>query len=263
MKNSLSNVQERRSELLEIVNKHQSVSVEKLAEMLKVSEITIRRDLRILSEMGVVDWRNGVATSIDGKALSSGSIDVKAGSRVDQIKMKIAAAVPSFIKESSTIFVNSSTLCWMAINQLASKRLTIITNNAHATESVHHPQTIIILTGGEIRYPKESLVGGVAIELLSSMQSDYTIIGIDGISVNGGLTTQNLYESQVNATMVKRTKKKVICLADYRKIGVTSNYHVADIDDIDILITDSFANEKVIRSFRRRGIEVVQIQLGH
>ncbi|KRK81583.1 lactose transport regulator [Companilactobacillus bobalius DSM 19674] len=238
------------------------MSVENLAEKLNVSEITIRRDLKVLSEMGVIGWRSGVATSTYGKSLSSTSLDVNAGSRVDQIKMKIAAAVPSFISESSTIFVNSSTLCWMAINQLASKRLTIITNNAHATESVHHPQTIIILTGGEIRYPKESLVGGVAIQLLSSMQSDYTIIGLDGVSIDGGLTTQNLYESQVNTTMIKRTKKKVICLADYRKIGVTSNYHVADIDDIDILITDSFANEKVIKSFRKRGIEVIQIQLG-
>ncbi|CAJ1192866.1 lactose transport regulator [Companilactobacillus paralimentarius DSM 13238 = JCM 10415] len=262
MKNSISNVQERRSELLKIVNKKGSMSVEDLAEKLNVSEITIRRDLKILSEMGVIGWRSGVATSTYGKSLSSTSLDVNASSRVDQIKMKIAAAVPSFISESSTIFVNSSTLCWMAINQLASKRLTIITNNAHATESVHHPQTIIILTGGEIRYPKESLVGGVAIQLLSSMQSDYTIIGLDGVSVDGGLTTQNLYESQVNTTMIKRTKKKVICLADYRKIGVTSNYHVADIDDIDILITDSFANEKVIKSFRKRGIEVIQIQLG-
>ncbi|GEO57732.1 DeoR/GlpR family DNA-binding transcription regulator [Companilactobacillus bobalius] len=262
MKNSISNVQERRSKLLEIVNKKGSMSVENLAEKLNVSEITIRRDLKVLSEMGVIGWRSGVATSTYGKSLSSTSLDVNAGSRVDQIKMKIAAAVPSFISESSTIFVNSSTLCWMAINQLASKRLTIITNNAHATESVHHPQTIIILTGGEIRYPKESLVGGVAIQLLSSMQSDYTIIGLDGVSIDGGLTTQNLYESQVNTTMIKRTKKKVICLADYRKIGVTSNYHVADIDDIDILITDSFANEKVIKSFRKRGIEVIQIQLG-
>ncbi|MFH5811669.1 DeoR/GlpR family DNA-binding transcription regulator [Companilactobacillus sp. FL22-1] len=262
MKNSLINVQERRSQLLDIVNKYQSVTVEKLAEELAVSEVTIRRDLKVLSEMGVVDWRSGLATAINGKMLPSDTGDVKIGSRVDQIKMKIAAAVPSFITESSTIFVNSSTLCWMAVNQLASKRLTIITNNAHATESVHHPETIIILTGGEIRYPKESLVGGVAIELLSSMQSDYTIIGIDGISESGGLTTQNLYESQVNATMVKRTKKKVICLADYRKVGVTSNYHVADIDDIDILITDSFANEKVIKSLRKRGIQVVQIQLG-
>ncbi|HIY93882.1 DeoR/GlpR family DNA-binding transcription regulator [Companilactobacillus sp. HBUAS56275] len=262
MKNSISNVQERRSELLKIVNKKGSMSVENLAGKLSVSEITIRRDLKILSEMGVIEWRSGIATSADGKSLSSDPLDVNAGSRVDQIKMKIAAAVPGFISESSTIFVNSSSLCWLAINQLASKRLTIITNNAHAIESVHHPQTIIILTGGEIRYPKESLVGGVAIELLSSMQSDYTIVGLDGVSVDGGLTTHNLYESQVNATMIKRTKKKVICLADYRKIGVTSNYHVADIDDIDILITDSFANEKVIKSFRKRGIEVVQIQLG-
>ena len=137
--------------------------------------------------------------------------------------------------------------------------LIIITNNIRATECVRHPETSIILTGGEIRYPKESLVGTVAVQILETMQSDFTLIGCDGISEKGGVTTQNIFEAQVNATMIRRTKQKVICVADYRKVGVTSNYHVADLAAVDVLITDNFANEKAVRDLRRQGIDVVQV----
>ena len=59
--------------------------------------------------------------------------------------------------------------------------------------------------------------------------------------------------------MIRRTKQKVICVADYRKVGVTSNYHVADLAAVDVLITDNFATEKAVRDLRRQGIDVVQV----
>ncbi|RMW42383.1 DeoR/GlpR family DNA-binding transcription regulator [Lactiplantibacillus pentosus] len=255
MKNSIVNVQERRNKILSNLNANDTTTVKKLAEELAVSEITIRRDLKVLSEMGKVDWHHGVVTS-NGIELDQGN---SLRERIEQLKDSIAAAVPSYIEDNSTLFVNSSSLCWRAINQLAVEPLTIITNNIRATECVRHPQTSIILTGGEIRYPKESLVGTVTIQLLETMQSDYTLIGCDGINIENGVTTQNIYETQVNSTMIQRTKRKVICVADYRKIGVSSNYHVANLSAVDILITDNFANESVIRDFRHRGITVIQV----
>lgn len=255
MKNSLANVQERRNRILAAINVQGRTSVKVLAKTFEVSEITLRRDLKALTEMGSVNWHNGLVT----KVRLIDSSDNSSHSGIEQLKDQIAAAVPSYIKENSTLFVNSSSLCWRAINQLAVKQLTIITNNIRATECVHHPGTSIILTGGEIRYPKESLVGTVAVQLLETMQSDYTLIGCDGISSEGGITTQNIYEAEVNSTMIRRTKRKVICVADYRKIGVASNYHVADLDRVDILITDRFANERALKAFSKQNIEIIQV----
>jgi DeoR/GlpR family transcriptional regulator of sugar metabolism len=255
MKNSMENVQNRRKQIIEILKQSESIAVKTLAHQIGVSEITVRRDLKILNDMGQVNWQHGVVEKSDEELAQGSSLR----SKIEKLKDNIAAAVPSFITENSTLFVNSSSLCWRAINQLRIKPLTIITNNVRATECVRHPETSIILTGGEVRYPKESLVGTTTIQLLETMQSDYTLIGCDGISVENGVTTRNVYETQVNSTMVQRTKKKVICVADYRKIGVSSNYHVVDLTEIDVLITDSFANENVIHDFRRRGIEVIQV----
>ncbi|WP_318767577.1 DeoR/GlpR family DNA-binding transcription regulator [Lactiplantibacillus carotarum] len=255
MKNSVENVQHRRNQIVTIIKKAGSLAVKDLADQLAVSEITVRRDLRALDDMGKINWHHGVVESVTEELDQGDSLR----SRIEQLKDSIAAAVPSYVTENSTLFVNSSSLCWRAINQLATKPLTVITNNIRATECVRHPETSIILTGGEVRYPKESLVGTVTIQLLETMQSDFTLIGCDGISAENGVTTQNIYETQVNSTMIQRTKQKVICVADYRKIGVSSNYHVADLANVDVLITDSFANESVLRDFRHRGIEVVQV----
>lgn len=255
MKNSMENVQNRRNQLLAELKQLDSITVKDLAAQLNVSEITVRRDLKALNEMGRVNWHHGIVEKVDVESSQDNSLR----SKIEQLKDSIAAAVSSYIDDNSTLFVNSSSLCWRAINQLATKPLTIITNNIRATECARHPETSIILTGGEVRYPKESLVGTVAIQLLETMQSDYTLIGCDGINAENGVTTQNIYETQVNSTMIQRTKQKVICVADYRKIGVSSNYHVADLSSVDVLITDAFANERVIRDFRHRGIEVIQV----
>ncbi|RHW48627.1 DeoR/GlpR transcriptional regulator [Bombilactobacillus bombi] len=258
MKNSIANVDARRESIVSKLQQNEQMSVKNLAHEFAVSLVTIRRDLKVLQQMGQITWTHGRVQAVlqpDADELLNDK------SSMNHIKDCIAKAEPEYIKENSTLFVNSSSLCWRMINQLAIKPLTIITNNLRVTECARHPETSIIMTGGEVRYPKESLVGTIAVQFLETMQSDYTLIGCDGISLDEGLTTHNIYESQVNSTMVQRTKQKVICVADYRKVGVSSNYHVADLDQIDVLITDTFANERVVRSLRKSGIEVIQVSV--
>ena len=85
------------------------------------------------------------------------------------------------------------------------------------------------------------------------------MIGCNGISVDGGITSSNAEAAAIDAMMVTKAKKCVICLADYRKIGVTQQYHIADLGQIDILITDSFADEAVLQQACRKGINVIQV----
>ncbi len=119
--------------------------VEQLARQFDVSITTLRRDLKALAETGQVHWHHGLVE----KANVATPANHASRSGIELLKDTIAAAVPSYIVKNSTLFVNSSSLCWRAINQLATMPLTIITNNIRATERVRHPETSIILTGGE------------------------------------------------------------------------------------------------------------------
>lgn len=258
MKNSMANVDARRDKLLFKIKQNGLTNVKDLAKDFSVSLVTLRRDLKILQKMGQVEWRYGRVKYVK-QPIRNNIIDEKIS--ISRIKDRITQAVPNYIKENSTLFVNSSSLCWRMVNQLALKPLTIITNNIRVSECARHPDTSIIMTGGEVLFPKQSLVGTVAVKFLETIQSDYTLIGCDGISIEEGLTTHNFYESQINNTMVQRTKLKVICIVDYRKIGVSSNYQIAKLKQIDVLITDNLANEKIIRQIRNYGVEVIQVPI--
>lgn len=255
MKNSLVNVQKRRENIIKSFGTNELISVHELSKMNKVSEITVRRDLKVLSDMGLVEWRNGIVS----KPPLEKENGVQSDLNIRNLQQNIITTVPDFVEDFSTVFANSSSLCWQAINTLVHKRLTVVTNNIRAVECAHHPHTSIILTGGEVNYPKQSLIGSVATQFIDSIKADYCLLGCDGISLTGGITSKDIHESKVNAAMVDNTKGMVICLVDYRKVGVVSNYRVADIDSIDILITDKFSNRSLLNSFSERNIKVVQV----
>lgn len=112
MKNSLANVQARRADIERLVDRHRIATVKGLALRLKVSEITIRRDLKILHAMGRVKWHNGLVEAIAGQG--GGEQRTLA-----VIAQRIAAAVPNYIARYSTLFMNANSLCLQVINELA------------------------------------------------------------------------------------------------------------------------------------------------
>ena len=94
-----------------------------------------------------------------------------------------------------------------------------------------------------MRFPKEALVGDIALNTISSVNADICIIGCR-VDVVHGVTTKILNESTINEMMVNKTIKCKILVADHRKIGLTSKFKIADISVFDYLITDKFCSEK-------------------
>ncbi len=125
--------------------------------------------------------------------------------------------------------------------------------------SPHKDNCSYILTGGEMRFPKEALVGDIALNTISSMNADVCIIGCSGVSIDNGVTTKILNESTINEMMIRQTFKCKILVADHRKIGLTSKFKIADISVFDYLITDKFCSEKVIAEIKNVGVKVIQI----
>ena len=110
-----------------------------------------------------------------------------------------------------------------------------------------------------MRFPKEALVGDIALNTISSMNADVCIIGCSGVSLDNGVTTKILNESTINEMMIRQTFKCKILVADHRKIGLTSKFKIADISVFDYLITDKFCSEKVIAENKNVGVKVIQI----
>lgn len=253
MKNSIINIDKRHKDILDILEKNEHMTTLELANSLDVSLSTIRRDLHLLEEKNDITRKFGYCIfNYDNKPENDHSGPVR-------IKQLLAKEASKHIHNNDTLFINSSSTALKVIDYLHLDHLTVITNNLKINYSPQNAHYNYILTGGEMRYPKEALVGDVAIQTLSAINADVCVVGCSGIDLENGVTAKTINEATVNALMVKRTTKCKILVADHRKVGVTSKFKMSDISAFDYLITDQFSSEELLNDIQNMGVKVVQV----
>jgi len=247
--------QKRQNRILEQLYKKGEVNVKDLSSEFSVTPITIRRDLDTLSEKGLIDRIHGGA--IMTKKLRDEALFIEKGHRYISEKARIGQIAASLIKEDDTVFLNSGSTTLEVIKHLKGKRVRVITNNAAVLNVERDPQIEIFLVGGEYRETSQSLIGDMAQETLSHVFSSCTILGVNGISRQFGLTTNVQQETSVNRIMVERCHGSVIVVADSSKIGIVSNFSTASINSVSTLITDEKIKDEQVSEFENMGIKVI------
>lgn len=255
MKRSNEEVQQRRTALIALLKKMKTSDIKTLSKKLKVSEMTIRRDCALLKEMGQIKQSFGKI-----EFLEEAENELQPTDPIEEIKNRLAQETANYIKDGSTLFLNTSSSAVKTLYYLKEKRINLLTNNTSVIHMNHHPNSTIVLTGGEIRYPKAALSGDIAVESFSHARSDITIIGCSGLDIEAGISTSVIHEAKVNAKIIENSGKLIV-VADYRKIGKTSNFTIGKIIDIDLLITDCFANQKIIELIEKQGVKVIQVPI--
>lgn len=256
VKNSNKAIQERHRQLIEFLKDLDSASVPEISLALDASEVTIRRDLITLSKKGLVTKFHGGAKIIAPKIAYDQPND-----QIEVIKHALAKKAAEFVKEDQTLFLNTSSTALLSLRYIEDKRVNVITNNVKAASIEHDPRTTIILSGGEIRFPKEALVGDIAVDSFSKMIADISIIGCSGVSPEEGITTPIVHEAKINSMIIERTKGLKIVVADYRKIGTISNFLSSQMTNITYLITDNFADPVVLNAIEKMGVAIIQVTI--
>ena len=253
MKRSNEEVSERRDQLLQRIKELKTTNIRQLSTDFGVSEMTIRRDCLILVEMGQISQSFGKLEIIDKQERSQENAD-----SLMPIKSALAKEAATFIKNKDTLFINTSSTALQILEFLKDKRINVLTNNTKVIYMDHNPQSTIILSGGEVRSPKEALSGDLAMESFSNVRSDVAVIGVSGVDFETGLSTSVVYEAKINTKMIENSNK-IIVVADYRKIGKTSNFTIAPLSSIDLLITDTYADRKVLDQIEKIGVQIIQV----
>lgn len=243
-------VQRRRDDIMILVQKLGEVSVKFLAQEFNTSEVTIRRDLQYWDDQGYIVRYHGGAKIRQQKGTHENINFTN-----DRYKHAIAKYAAQFIEDGDTIFINTSSTALMVIQYIINKRVTVITNNAKAASAKHDPLVSILLTGGELRFPKESMVGEFASNSLNRVIADKCFIGCSGLHLSAALTTAIQSEAPINEMMIARTKGQVFVLADHTKIGAQYSFLSGSIDCIDYLVTDINAPKEMLESFKDAGIK--------
>jgi DeoR/GlpR family transcriptional regulator of sugar metabolism len=231
---------QRQQLIVDEIRRRGAVRVSELTELLAVSDMTIRRDLDVLSSSGLVDKVHGGATVPRGPSTDEPGFEAKSHRQLEE-KEAIARAAAKLVKPRQAVALTAGTTTWRLAHHLhAIPDLTVVTNSIQVANVLHREQRhdlTVVLTGG-VRTPSDALVGPVAVTTLGSLHVDLLFIGVHGLTDDAGLTTPNLLEAEANQALIAASDR-VVVVADHTKWGVRGLSRIARLDQVDIVVTDS------------------------
>lgn len=248
-------IAERHRFILNKLNTEGFVSVAELSKEMEVTMVTVRKDLKLLEDKGLLYRSHGSATP-KSPYVNDRPVNEKRLVQIDE-KTKIAAMAAQMIEEDEAIIIGSGTSV-LALAKAIPKnfKLTVLTGAMNVTIALLDYQNIeIVQLGGAVRKSSSSVVGHYAEDMLHSFACSKLFLGVDGISLEFGLTTTNMMEARLNAQMIKSVQKTIV-LADSSKFGSKGFGKICDIDDIDVIITDEGISDNYRNTLEERGIEV-------
>lgn len=247
---------ERHSRILKRLQEQGFVTVSSLSEALDVSEVTIRRDLRLLEDRNLL-YRTHGGASPTNPFVYDRPVSEKAKQHAEE-KGRIAAAAAALVEPFDAIILASGTTIHQIARHLKSTpNLTIVTSSLNvAMDVVHVPESEIVVIGGMLRKTSTSVAGPAAEEMMLRYRCRKLFLGVDGFDLDYGLTTSNSLEASLNQKMIEAAQQ-VIVVADSSKFGRRSFSYICGIDEIDTVITDDAAPEGMVKALEDQGVSVV------
>ena len=231
---------QRQTQILERVREEGAVRVADLVRSLGVSDMTIRRDLEVLHERGLIEKVHGGATAIEGSSLFEPGFTVKS-TLMQSEKALIAGTAAGLVTPGTAIAISAGTTTFALARRLTDvPGLTVLTNSVPVADVLYRdgrPDQTVILSGG-VRTPSDALVGPFAVEVIRSLHVDTVFMGSHGMDYRTGLTTPNILEAETNRALIE-AGRYLIVLADHTKWGIIGVSSVARLEDADTIITDS------------------------
>ena len=243
----------RHDEILKLISRLRSVSVQDLTGRTGVSEVTIRKDLTTLEEMGfVVRTHGGAQLAEDISARRD--LEARSSEHVSE-KRQIAAAAAGLISDGDTVFIDSGSTCGLLAREIVSMSLRVVTNSLSVMNALADAGGISLCSvGGSYRHEAGSFLGPLALENIRGFQIETCFIGATGISGRGVFSSGNILESQLKAQILQSSERRVV-LADTSKFNSTAFSIFARTGEVDVIVAEHDFEEAA--SLRALGIEVL------
>jgi DeoR/GlpR family transcriptional regulator of sugar metabolism len=251
----------RRKRILDILARDGRVRVAHLAQELGATPVTIRSDLSALKKDGYLERVVGGAIQTDR---SFYHIDFRRRKQEKAAeKQQIADRTADLIGDGETLFINSGTTTYYtAVALKRRKNLNIVTNSLLvAGELGDVPSFRVILLGGEINTRYSFTYGANALDQIRQYKADKTILSMDGIRADVGLSTYHAEEAAVNRAMMERSGETII-VADHSKIGYESFSFVSGLAAAGCLVTDTGGRTMLpIETLEAAGLKVIRVEI--
>lgn len=237
--------EERHSIILDTVNKNRNVELGELCGLLNASESTVRRDLSLLDSKGLLVKVRGGAIAVTDESFTAvePNVEEKAGLFAAE-KEAIARYAASLIEDGDFVYIDAGTTTEKMIEYIPSKSVTFVTNAFINAKKLAQRGFKVIILAGEVKASTEAIVGSEAAITLMHYNFTKCFMGVNGISIKGGLSTPDKNEASVKTTAVSRSKE-VFILGDHSKFGKIFSVKFSELNRGKI-ITDKVPDKKYL-----------------
>ncbi|AGK95646.1 DeoR/GlpR family DNA-binding transcription regulator [Clostridium pasteurianum] len=242
----------RHTKLIEMVNDNKKIEVSKLAEILNVSQVTIRKDLGMLEEKGLLRREHGYA-------VISPSDDINSRLAFNyEIKKKIAQVASNLVSNGETVMIESGSCCALLAEELAyNKRdITIVTNSVFIASYIRKaPFAKVVLLGGDYQKESQVLVGPLAKKGAEDFFVDKLFVGTDGYNPKIGFTGKDLMRTETVKAMGKNANKIIVLTesSKFHQQGVVAQFKT---EEVNYVLTDNNISEDVVELLKKDKVEV-------
>lgn len=245
----------RHDEILKLLEEKDNLDVLMLGELFGVSTVTIRKDLRLLEEKGLLFRTHGGASKASPYIRDRNVVEKEL--QFPEEKARIAAAAAKYVSPNDSIILASGTSLQAMAKALSTKPpITVITSSLYVSRIlIQTPGIDVIQLGGMLRHSSGSVSGFEAERFLEGVVCSKLFLGADGIDLVHGLTTTDIAEARLNQKMIE-VSETVIVLADSSKFAKHSFGKICHFDVVSRIITDDKIPVKIVKQLEDRGVSI-------
>jgi DeoR family transcriptional regulator, fructose operon transcriptional repressor len=245
----------RKQKILENIDQSGLIDVKEMAKILDTSEITIRRDLAILAEQGLLMRTHGGAMKV---SLSQIPVSFAQKSAVNaERKDEICRLAASQIQTGDVVFLDCGSTVFRICPFIRNMDIKVVTNSLPIINELMGSQVSLNFAGGEMGFERQASHGKMAVEHFGRYRADKAFVGIDGISIQNGLSASSEKEAEITLALAQHARE-VFFLCDSSKLEKDRYLPFAPIDFVENLITDSSVSEEVLEKYQAVGIRVLK-----
>jgi DeoR/GlpR family transcriptional regulator of sugar metabolism len=245
----------RHRKILDVLTECQQLEISALAEMFKVSQDTVRKDLDQLKKMGLIHLEHEFALIGPADNADNG-MDVHY-----EVKRRIAVAAAASVEDGETVMIESGSCCALLAEELANTKqdITIVTNSTLITNRVRHIQSgKIILLGGDYQPDSQVLTGSITRQCAEVFISDKFFIGTGGFTDEYGFTGQNHVRAQTVRDMAEKASE-IIVLTESQKFFQRGVEGIVRADDVARIYTDDRIPPEKESLLQEKGVVVHKV----
>ena len=248
-----ASIQQRRESILSLLYQDGHVEVSRLTETLRVSEATVRRDLRQLEREGLAQVSHGGASV----PRSSGFSYMARAMRNVEAKRVIGRLAGDLVADEDQLFIDSGTTCFAMTKYLRARRgLSVIVNSVRTAQELDAPGMRVILLGGQYRPERMDAVGPLASSTLERLRGYRAFIGCDGLGMEFGPTAVDIESASIFGQAVRNAREAVM-LVDETKFNHPSLYRIEEWKRFGTVVTNREPGEAWRSFFEGEGIRLI------